>query len=82
MTKDIPLEVRNKILSAEFSWLTNVGPEVYTQMESVRVGGVSLKRPVVASHELGRPKATEQCSEAELIKMGMAGLYRRSGPGG
>jgi hypothetical protein len=67
---DIPKKVRNRIMSAEFTWVTNVSKEIYDP-ENTRM---------LSRHELGRPKATEVYSEAELIKMGMAGMYRRSVP--
>ena len=67
---DIPEEVRTRTLSKEFSWVQNVDQRIYNENESERL----------SKHELGRPKATERYSEAELIKMGMAGMYRRSGP--
>jgi hypothetical protein len=81
MEEEIPEDVRRKRLASEFTWPTNVGPEVYRQMETVRKDGVTLQKPVIASYELGRPKATDTCSEDELIAMGMAGLYRPKGPG-
>jgi hypothetical protein len=80
MKGEIPEDVRRKKLTSEFTWLTNVGPEVYTQMETVQKDGLRLQEPVIARHELGRPKATDRYTEDELIAMGMAGLYRPNGP--
>ena len=68
MGKDIPEEVRRKILSAQFSWLTNAGPEIYEDAT------------YLSKHTLGRPMPTERHSEEELINMGMAGVYRRNDP--
>ena len=65
---EIPEDVRRKTISPEFTWVTNVGPDVY-QDPRFLMGGT-----------LGKPKATEVQSEEALINMGMAGLYRRSGP--
>jgi hypothetical protein len=63
--QEIPETVRRRKLSDEFEWVTNVGPSVCSDAQ------------FLIRHDLAKPKATAQCSEAELIAMGMAGAYRK-----
>lgn len=68
MAKEIPEDIRRKQISGAFTWVTNTGPEIYHDPE------------MLIRHTLGKPHATAKHSEEELIKMGMAGLYRPNGP--
>jgi hypothetical protein len=68
----IPEDVRRREMPDEFAWVSNVGSEIYDDPGTL------------VRFELGEPRATPACTKEELIRQGMAGLYRPNGlkPGG
>ncbi len=62
--RKFPELVRRREMGDEFAWVSNVGSEIYDNPGMLRM------------FELGEPRATAACTKEELIKMGMAGLYK------